>query len=853
MRLACADLVIGFDTEFVRVDISENVEVPSEVRDRVSDIKSGNHVLCYSVSFYQPSTGVRKSGIIYTDGAGPKHRLAFSTFIAKSINVAVANGMLDRKRVDAATSKNKLKLVICAHFSRADLPGFRNFETLKKKFDGVRKTYTTIGNPYVLAVKPWRRKDVPVSITLRDTRLIAPAGAGSLKALGNILGFEKLSLPDVADERGVAVPGITRMDIVQDRHPAEFEDYAKRDAEVAVEWLVQVDSLCGDWGLEKLPATIGGIATNKFKNLSPEMDGFLGKVPDPNRPRKRARHPTIANNLSFMANCFHGGRNECFSHGVFTGDYFDWDVSGAYTSGMAAFREAAWDEARHTKSIDDLAQLDVISLAHVRFEFPEGTRFPSLPIDVGTEGLIYPLRGESYATGPELVVARNQGAKIDVIQGLVIPWADHDGQRPCVEFTSHINRERKKHKKGSPLELLAKEAGNSLFGKFAQGLSKHKTDGSATSKRIFDTRSGEYKALPESSMTQPALAPLITGLLRAVLSEILTNLPAHVEVHSVTTDGWLSTASEEDARMATRGPVCRYFSELRAMVDPNGSPEILECKKTAHKVLVCKTRGAFTIERGGPHNSAILARAGHRLPEPVECGRCAGECGVAGCPEPDYAEALTWLSRFRSRAHDSKILRKQFIDIATQWRGAHDLVTLAVESTMNLEYDMKREPVDLRDEDGLLQFRTRPWATAEQFLTHRRNFDKWVKSGNTPRTVGDYARFQQWTGRDHCGLHRDQQARTDFEKAVITMCALGSCGLQVWSRQLKQGLTRQQLAEILTECGLATTNRTLEARALRNAATVEGSVAVLTGRDRSLWAKLEPVIGEGPLTRLLAI
>ena len=853
MRLACADLVIGFDTEFVRVDISENAENPAEVRDRVSDIKSGNHVLCYSVSFYQPSTGARKSGIIYTEGAGPKHRLAFGTFIAKAIHVAVADGMLDRQRVDAATSNNKLKLVICAHFSRADLPGFRNFDALKKKFDGVRKTYTTIGNPYVLSVKPWRRKDVPVSITLRDTRLIAPAGAGSLKALGNILGFDKLSLPVVTDERGVLVPGITRMDIVQERHPTQFEDYAKRDAEVAVEWLIHVDNLCGEWAIDKLPATIGGIATNKFKTLTTQMDGFLGKVPDPNRPRKRVRHPTIANNLSFMANCFHGGRNECFSHGVFTGDYLDWDVSGAYTSGMAAFREASWDEAKHTKCTEELARLDFISLAHVKFEFPESTRFPSLPIDVGTEGLIYPLRGESYATGPELVVALNQGAKIDVIQGLVIPWADRDGLRPCVEFTSHINRERKKHKKGSPLELLAKEAGNSLFGKFAQGLSKHKTDGSATSKRVFDTRNGEYKALPESSMTQPALAPMITGLLRAVLSEILANLPAHVEVHSVTTDGWLSTASETEARAATHGPVCRYFAQLRALVAPDGSDEILECKKTARKVLVCKTRGTFTIERGGPLNSAILARAGHRLPEPVDCDKCAGECGVVGCPEPDYAEALMWLSLFRARSHDSKILRRQFIDIATQWRGAHDLVTLAVESTMNLEYDMKREPVDLLDEDGLLQFRTRPWSTAEQFLTHRQKFDKWVKSGNTPRTVGDYARFQRWAGRDHRGLQRDQQARTDFEQGVITMCAQGTCGLDVWSRQHRDGLTRQQLAEILTNCRLPVTERSLEARALRNAKPVEGTVTILTGEDRVLWAKLEAVIGEGPLTMLLAI
>ena len=172
---------------------------------------------------------------------------------------------------------------------------------------------------------------------------------------------------------------------------------------------------------------------------------------------------------------------------------------------------------------------------------------------------------------------------------------------------------------------------------------------------------------------------------------------------------------------------------------------------------------------------------------------------------------------------------------------------------MNLEYDMKREPVDLRDEDGLLQFRTRPWGTAEQFLTHRQKFDKWVKSGNTPHTVGDYARFQQWAGREHRGLHRDQQARTDFEQAVIIMCAQGSCGLAVWSRQHRDGLTRKQLAKILTNCGLTVTERSLEARALRNAKPIEGSVALLTERDRLLWPKLGAVIGKGPLTRLLAI
>ncbi len=49
------------------------------------------------------------------------------------------------------------------------------------------------------------------------------------------------------------------------------------------------------------------------------------------------------------------------------------------------------------------------------------------------------------------------------------------------------------------------------------------------------------------------------------------------------------------------------------------------------------------------------------------------------------------------------------------------------------------------------------------------------------------------------------------------------------------------------------TERSLEARALRNGKPVEGAVTILTGEDRILWAKLQAVIGKGPLTRLLAI
>ena len=70
------------------------------------------------------------------------------------------------------------------------------------------------------------------------------------------------------------------------------------------------------------------------------------------------------------------------------------------------------------------------------------------------------------------------------------------------------------------------------------------------------------KNLDESRITQPLVAALTTGLLRAVLSEIIANLPPHVTVFTATTDGWLSTATEAEARAAARRAGREVLREL---------------------------------------------------------------------------------------------------------------------------------------------------------------------------------------------------------------------------------------------------------------------------------------------------
>lgn len=65
--------------------------------------------------------------------------------------------------------------------------------------------------------------------------------------------------------------------------------------------------------------------------------------------------------------------------------------------------------------------LNYISV-EVEFSFPEGTKYPSIPTRVDDNSDIYPLKGRSVITGPELSLAQNMGCSIKLIEGFIIPF-----------------------------------------------------------------------------------------------------------------------------------------------------------------------------------------------------------------------------------------------------------------------------------------------------------------------------------------------------------------------------------------------------------------------------------------------
>ena len=278
------------------------------------------HFLCYSVALFNPATGKRASSLLNIK-QGRSQRWTFAKLLQQAIKTALRNGIISKADIRGREEKKQnFRIALACHYSRADLPGFSDFANLKTKFDNVRKTFVTIQRPHKIRCQLINRRFTDCTIRLFDTRLLAPAGAWSLEKLGDLLGFKKLSVPDILNEAGDNVPGIKRMDIVQSQYPKLFEEYALRDAELTLEWLVQIDQFRDLWDLSNLSPTIGAIAVAKIRQVVGLDDfAFFGiEYTEGSRKRSEAQFVSgIRNNLSLIANCFHGGRNEAFVHGIF--------------------------------------------------------------------------------------------------------------------------------------------------------------------------------------------------------------------------------------------------------------------------------------------------------------------------------------------------------------------------------------------------------------------------------------------------------------------------------------------------------------------------------------------------------
>lgn len=771
-------LHIGFDTEYV---------FNPETRQ--------NDILSYQSYVVLPdNTGI--SNIIYPPDSQKKSRLSFKEFLCQTITPLLETGVI---------TKWPGIINIYAHFIRADIASFANFwSDYKILLKGIRGTVSSFKNRYGIDFDEQQERRVKTeqimfdkrtspprcsNVAFIDTLLITPGGMG-LAECGELLGLPKLTIP--------APYSITNMReyLLGDR--AGFEAYALRDAEIAVRYALQVRNFCArEMMIDRVPATIGAMAVSRFtktlkeNNMSPEVClGTHIKTRELWLTEKQAFR-TIKNPASvpsrelfetFPINCYHGGRNECFMMGVTPSDHwYDYDLAGAYTTGLLDILTPDYGNIRLSKNPDDYCG-HVMGFALVTFRFPESVPYPSLPVRTDQYGLFFPLSGESWATAPEIELALSLGAEMTIHNGIIVPWicdtSPHNSESTSVflPFVQQVRENRNRHIKGSLEEKFWKEIGNSLYGKLAQGL---------RAKTAFDTARGVNRSLPPSSVTQPFFAAHVTGFIRAVVGELMNALPSDSTVVSVTTDGFLTNCPLDKINMS--GPLSSRFQSLCDIVDPGSS--MLTCKHEVSQLIAMKTRGQLTYRaiQGKP---VVHARAGVKPP--------------ADIPRSDYNDYMVDL--YLNRLPGQTLSRSTLISTREMWLSESDLVSREQDIRLNLEFDFKRQPVQPAMNEGHLLMFSRPWDNMEEALQQRSLFDDWRQT-HTLKTLADW---DDWCDFLYCRtVFSDMKLKVGSKRSddILVRLFLRALTQCQWGLMLKdkKSYSCKEVAEWLTSEGYSVT------------------------------------------------
>jgi hypothetical protein len=140
-------------------------------------------------------------------------------------------------------------LYLCMHESSADLSMLSDFDEFKESLDIVGRSFVTRGKPLTICFKDGSTSKSRV--ILRDTILIAPVGAKSLAAVGQIYGPEYHKV-DIGNYR-------KRMSILLRDNKDLFEKYALTDSKITLKHARSMEEYYFTLGKIGVPLTISGI------------------------------------------------------------------------------------------------------------------------------------------------------------------------------------------------------------------------------------------------------------------------------------------------------------------------------------------------------------------------------------------------------------------------------------------------------------------------------------------------------------------------------------------------------------------------------------------------------------------
>lgn len=770
-----AYLIVGFDTEFKTPDYAVT-------REQIADGHAKYQVLSYQ--FHAKTSGGKEwTGICCPDF---EQRLTVAEFLTFALGIGVQ---------DHGISQLPTKIFLVGHFTRADIPSFADFHDQISFISSLRNTFATTSETIPIHFEFEDGETVKIDLGIRDTMLLTPQASKSLKALGELVEQPKITLdPDPAKHKYL----ISNMDIVRRENWELFKRYALNDATICVRYIELMIALYEQvTGRKKVPITLTAIGVDLLvkswseKHLN-RLD-VVGReiVKERQYNNQKGYYTTYKRevpidqfswDLDFFTETYHGGRNEQFWFGPgFEDDWIDLDLASAYPTAMSMIGLPDWRKIRQTSKLTDFTPT-TLGFACVDFEFPEGTRYPTLPVRT-ENGLIFPLTGRSSCAAPEIHVARKLGCKMNLIRGVIVP-SDPD-QLIFGDFIKDCINKRIQAGSKTMTGLFWKEISNSTYGKTAQGL---------RTKRVYDMRERGTKPLPESLITNPCYASFITSFVRALLGEIMNSLPSDKMVFSCTTDGFITNAPDSVIEQLNQGDLAKIY--LAAREHLTGDPGMLEVKHRILQPLGWRTRGQATLKR---HPD---------LEDDDDVGIVLAKGGIFTKPESesDSEQNEEILSMFFQRTPDTILHVESMTGIRDIVERDADLVTKEIHKRLNMEFDWKRQStsIEFSHEHKHIYFDTKPWRSVAQFKETRQAWDEFTR--NDPaclKSLEDFHRFADFVDSRACRekstyLRKDQP---DLKRLRLMLCSAwhsGAAGIE----QKRSGMSAAQFAELLVSHGV---------------------------------------------------